>query len=80
MTNEFAMQLVGNDGCYVLHGLRVRAAPGCHDLPGSLEAEAEKGIRTPLDGQHGLKVVLSCCGARLHPFVKSLPIAEVEPA
>ena len=74
------IQLVGPDGCFVLRGLRVRAAPGWHEKPGSLANEAARGVKTPLAGQSGLRDVLECCGKELRPFVESLPIAELRPA
>lgn len=79
MLNRLDVQLVGPDGCFVLHGLRVRAAPGWHLETGSLADEAARGVRTPLAGQSGKRDVLACCSRNLHRFVESLPVAELRP-
>lgn len=73
------VQFVGQDGCYRLRGVRVRCAPGYGD--GSLEDEYLWGLVTPLAGDEARRAVLSCIAdPELAAFVRSLPVARLEPA
>ena len=70
------VQLVAGDGTYREQGLRVRAGPGNGE--GSLHDEFERGVRTPLAGDKGKQMVLSCItDPELKAFVRSLPVARM---
>ena len=80
MMSRLGIQLVNPDGCFVLRGLRVRAAPGWHKEPGSLACEAATAVQTPLAGEAARDDCLACCGSKLREFVESLPDAELRPS
>ena len=84
MSNILGMQIIGRDGCYVLHGLRVRAAAGCRErdgqpVQGSVWDEMECGVTTPLAGDRALADVLSSVSREHRTHVKNLPIACLKP-
>ncbi len=75
---KFQIQYVGKDGTFTKNGLRLRIGPG--NGKGSLYEEYPLGICTPLDGDRGLKLVLSCIyEEKLRAFIGSLPIARAMP-
>lgn len=71
MPSEIHFQLVEVDGCYIKHGMRVRAGPG--NGMGSLEDERERGIVTPLCSEHSRGVCLGLVGRDMKAFVRELP-------
>ena len=78
-TDPARIQLVGRDGCFMMDGVRVRAAPGWHEEQGSLADEADRGVRTPLAGEGARREVLGCCAPEHFELVASLPVAVVMP-
>lgn len=70
------VQFIGRDGCYLLHGTRVRAAPG--NGRGSIYDEFERGITTPLAGEKERKTCLDLVGsADLKQFIGTLTLAKL---
>ncbi|SFI90826.1 hypothetical protein [Albimonas pacifica] len=77
MTAEVYVQFIGEDGCYMMAGVRVRCAPGNGD--GSLWDEARRGVVTPLAEEGDREVVAALAGPDLRPFVEKLPVAKAIP-
>ena len=84
MISSLRMQVVGRDGCYVIDGLRVRAAAGCREangepVPGSIWDEMERKVITPLAGRRALEDVRNGVSIEHKAYVHGLPVVELKP-
>lgn len=75
---RIVLQFVDADGTFLLRGLRVRAAAGAGDLPGTLYDESARGVRTPLESEDARQLILGQVNAPLHEFVRALPVVRLE--
>ncbi len=81
MSSSLRMQVIGRDGCYVMNGLRVRAAAGCRDrngkpVPGSIWDEISRGVITPLAERKALADVRNGVSSEHKAYVRNLPIIQ----
>jgi len=70
------VQLVGPDGCFFTHGVRVRCAPG--NGKGSLNDEFKRNQVTPLSDE-AVRSEIAGLSEGLREFTGSLPVVRLLP-
>jgi len=70
------VQLVGADGCFFTHGVRIRCAPG--NGKGSIYDEFKRDHITPLS-EEAVRNEIVGLGEGLGEFIRSLPVVRLLP-